>query len=580
MIANANSRLRLAHAVALAALMAATAAAPAGAAPAQQPQTRLFSETGKQVAGQFLQYWEQNGGLAQQGFPISDEMQEKSATDGKTYTVQYFERAVFELHPENQPPYDVLLSLLGTQLYKEKYPAGAPGQSASKEAGTRLFAETGKTVGGAFLDYWEQHGGLAQQGYPISEEFTEVSDLDGKTYTVQYFERAVFELHPENTPPNNVLLSQLGTFRLRARNGQGSTDQPKQPGQDEQATGRGRVEKIRTMSVARACHTQTVLPNGKVLIAGGSARGGVNYSSAELFDPATGQFTRIANMSAERVCHEAVLLADGRVLIAGGSGGDGGKSAEIFDPAANTFTPTGSMNESRQEPFAAVLLPNGKVLVTGGYFGTLVSGAELYDPATGQFTKIGDMTAARANHTMTVLPDGKVLIAGGGIAEPDWGPMEVLSSAEIFDPATNTFTPTGSMAVNRYKHGAALLPNGKVLVVAGSDERQMQGLYAAAELYDPATGRFSPAGNLAVARYKILDSVVLLPDGRVLISGGAEAVEMYDPTASAFSRLEGGVDSGMYFFQVASLLPDGSVLMTGGNNSRFVSTSGAWLYRP
>jgi hypothetical protein len=108
----------------------------------------------------------------------------------------------------------------------------------------------------------------------------------------------------------------------------------------------------------------------------------------------------------------------------------------------------------------------------------------------------------------------------------------------------------------------------------------MQGLYAAAELYDPATGRFSPAGNLAVARYKILDSVVLLPDGRVLISGGAEAVEMYDPTASAFSRLEGGVDSGMYFFQVASLLPDGSVLMTGGNNSRFVSTSGAWLYRP
>jgi N-acetylneuraminic acid mutarotase len=299
-----------------------------------------------------------------------------------------------------------------------------------------------------------------------------------------------------------------------------------------------------------------------------------------LYDPAAQQFTRIADMNAERVCGEAVLLPDGKVLIIGGSGGDGGKSAEVFDPATNTFARTGSMNESRQEPFAAVLLKNGKVLVTGGYYGKLVAGAELYDPATGQFTKIGEMTTGRGNHTMTVLPDGRVLIAGGGIAEPDWGPMVVLSSAEIFDPATNKFTPTGSMAVKRYKHGAVLLPDGKVLVVAGSDERQLQGLYTEAELYDPATGKFSPAGNLAVARYKILDSVVLLPNGKVLISGGAEAVEMYDPKAGAFSHVEGGVDSAAYFFQAASLLPDGSVLITGGNSAGFVATKGAWLYRP
>src|SRR3954469_1038283 len=87
-----------------------------------QADTRAFPETGKTVQGLFLQYWHERGGLAQQGFPISNEMQEKSDTDGKTYTVQYFERAVFEMHPENQKPYDVLLSLLGNFYYKQKYP--------------------------------------------------------------------------------------------------------------------------------------------------------------------------------------------------------------------------------------------------------------------------------------------------------------------------------------------------------------------------------------------------------------------------------------------------------------------------
>lgn len=181
-----------------------------------QSDSRTFPETGKTVGGRFLQYWINNGGLPQQGFPISEQLQEISATDGKTYTVQYFERAVFELHTENAPPNDVLLSLLGVFLYQQKYPAGAPGQQANSSAGSQLFGATGKRVGGEFLKYWQEHGGLAQQGYPISDEFMEKSDLDGKTYRVQYFERAVFEKHPENPAPYNVLLSQLGTFRYRA----------------------------------------------------------------------------------------------------------------------------------------------------------------------------------------------------------------------------------------------------------------------------------------------------------------------------------------------------------------------------
>jgi methionine-rich copper-binding protein CopC/predicted SnoaL-like aldol condensation-catalyzing enzyme len=176
---------------------------------------RTFEETGKEVCGRFLEYWEQNGGLPQQGFPISAEIQEQSATDGKTYTVQYFERAVFEKHPENAAPNDVLLSLLGNFLYQQNYPNGAPNQHAST-ANPRTFEETGKTMGGKFREYWETHGGLAQQGYPISDEFVEKSALDGKEYLVQYFERAVFEYHPENQPPFDVLLSQLGTFRYKA----------------------------------------------------------------------------------------------------------------------------------------------------------------------------------------------------------------------------------------------------------------------------------------------------------------------------------------------------------------------------
>jgi hypothetical protein len=187
--------------------------------PGQDVGGQLFPETGKTVRGIFLDYWQRNGGLAQQGYPISEMFTEVSSLNGKPYTVQYFERAVFEYHPENQPPFNVLLSQLGTFQYKRKYPAGAPGQKASTAADSLVFPETGKRVGGKFLEYWKSHGGLAQQGYPISEEFVEVSDLNGKEYLVQYFERAVFEYHPENPPPFDVLLSQLGTFQYRQKYG-------------------------------------------------------------------------------------------------------------------------------------------------------------------------------------------------------------------------------------------------------------------------------------------------------------------------------------------------------------------------
>jgi multiple sugar transport system substrate-binding protein len=202
----------------LAAVTLALAFLPMAGSASAQSNCQTFSQTGHQVCGKFLTYWNANGGLAQQGYPLTEAQNEVSAVNGKTYLTQYFERAVFEDHPENQPPYDVLLSLLGSLRYKQIYGmAGAPNQTTSTAANAQKFAQTGFTVGGKFMDYWNSHGGLAQQGYPISNEFQEKSTVDGKTYTVQYFERAVFESHPENQPPNDVLLSLLGRFAFNQK---------------------------------------------------------------------------------------------------------------------------------------------------------------------------------------------------------------------------------------------------------------------------------------------------------------------------------------------------------------------------
>lgn len=178
---------------------------------------QCFPETGKCMQGRFAQYWEEHGGLAQQGYPITDEFDEISSIDGKAYRVQYFERARFEYHPENQPPYDVLLGQLGREQYLAKYPTGRPAGGT----GDVCFEVTNRCLRGIFFQYWNEHGGLDQQGYPLSDEFDEVSPTDGKTYRVQYFERARFEYHPENQPPYNVLLGLLGREQYTTKYGSG-----------------------------------------------------------------------------------------------------------------------------------------------------------------------------------------------------------------------------------------------------------------------------------------------------------------------------------------------------------------------
>jgi len=169
---------------------------------------QCFDETRFCAQGPFLRYWQAHGGLAINGYPISNEFVEV-LEDGNAYTVQYFERVRMEYHTMNQPPYDILLGQFGRRIH----PADPP---ASLIAGARYFAETGHNVRGRFLTYWRRKGGLAQFGYPLSEEFVETLE-DGRTYTVQYFERARFEYHPENRPPYDVLLGQFGRRILGAR---------------------------------------------------------------------------------------------------------------------------------------------------------------------------------------------------------------------------------------------------------------------------------------------------------------------------------------------------------------------------
>lgn len=194
-----------------------------------QAASRYFPQTNHTVKDPFLTYWNNNGGLAQQGYPITDEQPEVNAADGKTYTTQYFERSRFELHPEMADPnFRVLLGLLGREAFLAKHPNGKVDASPVIVPGgpSRFFAETGHTVSGLFLTYWNNNGGLRQQGFPITESYIETNDIDGKQYITQYFERARFEYHPEQTDPRyQVLLGLVGT-EIYARKQSGGLPRP------------------------------------------------------------------------------------------------------------------------------------------------------------------------------------------------------------------------------------------------------------------------------------------------------------------------------------------------------------------
>lgn len=349
-------------------------------------------------------------------------------------------------------------------------------------------------------------------------------------------------------------------------------------------TASGSLMSVGAMIDARINHSATLLKDGRVLIAGGRERSGHILASAELFDPVTRQFTPAGSLQMKRVGHTATLLANGKVLLAGGSDGDfytgALASAELFDPATNSFTPAGNLLQPRLA-HAATLLADGKVLLTGGQGHERANhdSAELYDPATNAFTLAGKMTERRADHTATLLKDGRVLVAGGGRQAQ----TDVMATAEIYDPASQTFNAVGEMSLVRYKHSAVLLPDGKVLIIGGSNARMWRGRYVSAELFDPATGKFTTTGAMNTARYKIRDAIAPLRDGRVLVAGGGKRVEVYDPATGLFAAVKGGLATTKYY-ATATLLASGEVLIAGGysfeSSADMPADAGAWLYKP
>jgi hypothetical protein len=341
------------------------------------------------------------------------------------------------------------------------------------------------------------------------------------------------------------------------------------------------------MMVPRVGHTATLLLNGKVLICGGADRAdslGTVSDSAELYDPTTETFAPAGNMTSLRWYHSATLLPDGRVLIVGGTtnpnaGGTGGSalsSLEIYDPVAGTFTAGSNMSAARMW-HTATLLNNGNVLIAGGYGGTQSVGpdvrwttAELYDPSTGTFSRTGDMTTARFNHRASLLPDGKVLITGGeGRID---GPIPWV---ELYDPDSGVFSLAGATGSVDTVGPAivSLLPTGQVLMALNTYDSPTIN----ADLYDPLTALFTGTGNMRVPR---IFTGTLLTSGSVLVAGQGTA-DLYDPTTGTFSAAADM--AAPRFNHTATLLGNGTVLMSGGMTSFAYpenALASAEVYRP
>lgn len=341
---------------------------------------------------------------------------------------------------------------------------------------------------------------------------------------------------------------------------------------------------------ARTGHTATLLPSGNVLVTGGNDSNDPNEEqSSEIYDVALGQFTSLTNMTARHRNHTATLLASGEVLIFGGTeaafelyaGGVRGAfanttdtnvgrlhqtmtllttgevlvtgngliafttpsdTAELFDPASNTYSDTGVLNASRTH-HAAVLLHDGDVLVTGGQDGGALSSAELYNRTAGTFTAIASMQQARSDHAMVTLPGGDVLVVGGA-----------GDTAERYAASTSTFSATAmTMTRARARPAAALLPNGKVLIVSDTT----------AELYDPATDSFAAIQGPGASYTS--PHIVVLQTGRALLTGSyTQAAELFDVDTQSFSFT--GPDAVGRAETQLVLLPNGLAMELGGEN--------------
>ena len=298
-----------------------------------------------------------------------------------------------------------------------------------------------------------------------------------------------------------------------------------------------------------------------------------------------GNWAFTGSLGTARHGHTATLLKTGKVLVAGGSDGSGNflSSAELYDPATGTWSYTASLSISRYQ-CTATPLPDGRVLVAGGYtdphppvFG-VTNTAEIFDPGSGTWSPTGSFTKNRAWHTATLLQSGKILIAGGAA-------NDITNVAELWDPDTGIWTAIGSLITARYGQTATLLQDGKVLIAGGSDDVDIFTTLAGVELYDSSAGTWTSIESLGATR--VLHTATLLPGGKVLASGGYKrdggpptsliSSELYDPATRNWSYA--GTLTGARSSHTATLLSSGQVLVAGGHDwNRRVNLTGVELY--
>jgi hypothetical protein len=346
-------------------------------------------------------------------------------------------------------------------------------------------------------------------------------------------------------------------------------------------------DSLGAMHHSRVYHSATLLPDGRVLVAGGMDEGFNPLRTSEMFDPETNRWTEAGKMTESRTEHSAALLKDGRVIVTGGMNEKlqiiG--TTEIFDPETGKWSEYTSMRTVRRGHFT-LSLPDGRVAVVGGVGQTLgglgilanisavgaLLSTEVYDPETDTWSQASDMREGHSGGLAVVLKDGRVLVAGG------YNQAEGLASSEVFDPNIGEWMRTASMARKTFANTATVLFDGTVLFTGGFGmSRAKGGITPGSEVFNPKTNEWRKAPDTVHGRMG--HTSTLLADGRVITIGGSTAegpantAEYMEPETWSWSEITPmSVERSQH---TATLLNDGRILVAGGSIQRTVE-----LYDP